>query len=174
MLKQVIRRAAAVLAAALAAPALTGCARGPLTAEFQVIGATQSLIYRLEPDGRLTVGGVGGGAIGESSAGSLHESRLDPAAMEKLKGVVFDSGFFLAEPPYSAPMAPAVTMVVEISLGLWHNRLDTRGASVQSVDRIITEINRYLPERYALPPTAGGVARDEREIQQYLEEMRKP
>lgn len=146
---------------------LAGCASGPLTVDFRVVGQAQSLNYHLDPDGRLAV------SAGTSSD-AVYQTQLSDEAMARLKQVVFKSGFLLADPPYRAPLMPGTMMLVEIELGLWRNRLDTRGARVESVSRIIAEMNRHLPAQYALPDTAGRAEREEQEIQKYLKEMSQP
>ena len=146
---------------------LAGCASGPLTVDFRVLGQAHSLIYHLDPDGRLAV------SAGTSSD-AVYQTQLSDEAMARLKQVVFKSGFLLADPPYRAPLTPGTMMLVEIELGLWRNRLDTRGARVESVSRIIAEMNRHLPAQYALPDTAGPAEREEQEIQKYLKEMSQP
>ena len=173
MLNRPTLRVALLSAAGFAWLTLTGCASGPLTMDFQVVGQARSLIYHLDPDGQLTVSSAGG-MIGGESSDVVYRTRLSEGAMEKLKQVVFRSGFLVAEPPYRAPMTPTTTMLVEVELGLWHNRMDTRGARVESVSKIVAEVNRHLPSEYVLPDTAAQAVREEQEFQKYLEEMRQP
>ena len=168
-----VRSAWAPPAALIACLALGGCGSGPLTMDVQVVGQARSLVYRLEPDGRLAVT-AGGGLAGGTSPEPVYEAHLDEKALAGLKKVIFNSGFLVADPPYRTPLVPGVTTVMEITLGLWHNRIDTRGARVESVARIVAEMNRHLPPPYALPETDPQADREQRKLDEYLKEMRQP
>ena len=106
--------------------------------------------------------------------GGVGPPQLDEQALAGLKKVIFNSGFLVADPPHHTPLVPGVTTVMEITLGLWHNRIDTRGARVESVARIVAEMNRHLPPRYALPETDPQADREQRTLDKYLREMRQP
>jgi hypothetical protein len=163
-------KAAVLLPPALACAFLAGCASGPLTMDFTIVGDTHTFSYHLDPDGQLSIAG-GGQSIAGGSAETVYRDRLDEEAMRRLKKVVAGSGFFLAGPPFGAPMTSGPAMRVQIKLGLWHNRIDTRGAPVPSVSKIVAEVNRHLPQRYALPDVTGPAEREEKEVQKYLKEM---
>jgi len=132
----------------------SGCASGPLTMDVTVYGLTRETVYHLDPDGRVTVTPGIGPVLGEQPE-VLFQTQLDAPAMERLKELTLSSGFFFAQPPYGAAMTGGPALLVDIELGLWHNRLSTRAGLSESVNKILAEWNRHLPERLALPVTAA-------------------
>ncbi len=142
------------LLAVLATLGGSGCASGPLTMDVTVYALIQETVYHLDPDGRVTVTPGPGPLLGEQPE-LLFETQLDPQAVETLKKLTLNSGFFFAQPPYGAAVTGGPALLVDIELGLWHNRLSTRAGLSESVNKILAEWNRHLPERLALPVAAG-------------------
>jgi len=114
-----------------------------------VTDVMHSVSYRLEPTGRLTVT-EGGGAIEGGQATPVHTANIDEAGMARLKQVVAESGFLLAEPPMRATLVEGPSLRLEVTLGLWHNVARLHGARMASATKIIDEMNRHLPAKYAL------------------------
>jgi hypothetical protein len=135
---------------AAAGPALlAGCTSGELAMQLLATTELDSLEYRLEPDGRLTVT-EGGGKLEGQRDRPVYETRLDEPAMERMKQVIAHSGFLLTESPTRWGLSPAPLIRMDVRLGMWHNVVQTRGRRVESLGKIIAEMNRQLPERYQL------------------------
>lgn len=115
------------MAALAAAAAAGGCASGDLTIDAMVTNVMNTVTYRLEPTGKLTVSS-GGGAVEGETAAAIHTAQVDPAGMARLKKVVADSGFLLASPPMAASLNEGPSLRLEVTLGMWHNVARLEGA----------------------------------------------
>jgi len=155
------RHAGWVLALGIGCSVMAGCSSAPLRMEMLLISETASRGYYLEPDGTLSLH-RGGGLVEGLEGRSIYQTRLDEAAMKRLKEVILRSGFFLAEAPLGRFGVPGPLLRVNIQLGLWENRMDLRGTTVPSVSKIVAEMNRHLPDRYRLiyRPAAAGAEED--------------
>ena len=147
--------------------AAVGCA-GPLTVTAVVAGEAQSAVYHLDPSGRLEVT-TGGGRFEGGSSQSLHKAHLDAAAMDKLRQTIMASGFFLETGGGSSMYGGGPVVHLEIELGMWNNKLDSRGGS-SSIARVLEELNRHVPERLRIPYTSQSSAAEEEEFRRQFDE----
>ena len=130
---------------ALAGPA--GCSK--LSIDVDVVDDMRSISYQLNPEGRLTVS-HGSGHFASDEAGQVYQTHLDIAAMERLRKVIYKSGYLFESPPLRTSLT-GVFMVVEIHLGMWENKMQIRGTKVPSVSSIVDEVNTHLPDEYKIP-----------------------
>ncbi len=144
-----------------------GCASGDLTIDAMLFDEMQSVIYRLEPTGRLTVT-PGGGVLEGSGHEPIHTAQVDEAGMARLKKVVARSGFLLADTPIRAGLAGGPGLRLEVELGLWHNVVRLHGTSLPSATRIINEMNRHLPAKFALNYNPPPPEREQEQFEEFF------
>ncbi len=137
---------------------LGGCYRGDLTVDVHVVREMQSLIYHLDPEGRLTLR-EGGGLVAEAERKALYETQLDETAMKALRKVIELSGFLVEDPPIGQGLDPGMFLQIEVKLGMWENRMNIRGKKVESVQKIVTELDKHLPKNYRIGYMSAGVYR---------------
>ena len=145
-----------------------GCYTGDLNMDLQVVREMNSLVYTLEPRGHLTLK-EGGGLVEGQAGRTLYETDLDPADMRKLKKVVQRSGFLVQPEPVKGSLTGGIFMVVEISIGMWDNKMHIRGIRVESVSKITDEVDKYLPEKYRIRYHAAAAIKEDQDYQKYIQ-----
>jgi len=154
-------------AALLAALPLGGCTAGALTMDILATREAGSIHYRLDPDGRLAITPAIGTTAGEH-AGTLHQTRLTDRAIADLKRVIADSRFLLQDAPARSGLPFGTALRVEIEMGLWRNVVQLYGERMDSVSRILAEMNRHLPKEYRLVYDPPSPAEQQRRLEDYF------
>ena len=135
--------------------------------DLQIVREMNSLVYTIEPRGHLTLK-EGGGLVEGQASRTLYETDLDPADMRKLKKVIQKSGFLVQPQPVKGSLTGGIFMVVDISIGMWDNKMHIRGIRVESVAKISDEVDKYLPEKYRIRYHAAAI-KDDDEYQKYIQ-----
>jgi len=156
-----------LLLPALAAAALAGCDAEKLTMDLHVVREMDSVLYHIDPDGALTVA-EGGGLVDRRTARPIHESALDAGAMRDLKSVIRKSGFLVESEPVKRSLSSGVFLHIDVKLGWWANSMNLRGTKVTSVEKIVNEVNRHLPEKHKVPYGRITANLPDEEIERHL------
>jgi len=155
-------------AALLALLPLGGCTAGRLTMDILATREAGSVHYRLDPDGRLAITPAISTAAGEPAA-TFHQTRLTDQAIADLKRVIADSRFLIQDPPARGGLMFGTALRVEIEMGLWRNVVQLYGERMDSVSRIIAEMNRHLPKEFHLQYDPPSPAEQQKQLEDFFE-----
>lgn len=132
---------------AIAIAALAGCGQ-PVSLHVEAESQGQQYVYDVQPDGKLKI--TKGALETDGKESALYSAQLDKEQAKRLSKVVQQSGFLV---DYRGRVGEAgdTRLTVTAKIGLIENNLIVESAYVDSVGKIIQEMNADLPKKYQLP-----------------------